>query len=158
MILISSCLVGHPVRYDGRSKTHEVMMRLIDMKKAIHACPEMLGGLTVPRAPAEIVGGDGDDCLDGNARVVTIHGTDVTAEFIAGAKQTLQYCIDYNVSIVVLKADSPSCGSDQIYDGSFNGKLKTGSGVTAALLRRHGIHVISEAEFINHLDDTSFFE
>lgn len=82
MILISSCLVGHPVRYDGRSKTNEIMMRLIDMKKAIHACPEILGGLTVPRAPAEIVGGDGDDCLDGNARVVTIHGTDVTAEFI----------------------------------------------------------------------------
>lgn len=68
---------------------------------------------------AEIVGGDGDDCLDGRARVITTDGTDVTAEFIAGAKQTLQYCKDYNVSAVVLKANSPSCGSDQIYDGSF---------------------------------------
>lgn len=86
--------------------------------------------------------------------MITIHGTDVTAEFIAGAKQTLQYCIDYNVSTAVLKADSPSCGSDQIYDGSFNGKLKSGDGVTAALLRRHGIHVISEVEFVNNLDDT----
>ncbi|TDM20626.1 DUF523 domain-containing protein [Macrococcoides canis] len=158
MILISSCLVGHPVRYDGRSKTNVIFAELVDKKKAIHACPEMLGGLTVPRAPAEIVGGDGDDCLDGRARVITTDGTDVTAEFIAGAKQTLQYCKDYNVSAVVLKANSPSCGSDQIYDGSFSGKLKAGNGVTAALLRRHDIHVMSEDEFVNNLDDASLIE
>lgn len=158
MILISSCLVGHPVRYDGRSKTNVIFAELVAKRKAIHACPEMLGGLTVPRAPAEIVGGDGDDCLDGRARVITTDGTDVTAEFIAGAKQTLQYCKDYNVSTVVLKANSPSCGSNQIYDGSFSGQLKAGNGVTAALLRRHDIHVMSEDEFVNNLDDSSLIE
>lgn len=155
MILISSCLAGHPVRYDGKGKGNEVFTRLVDDKKALYACPELLGGLSVPRAPAEIIGGDGEDCLEGRARVVTIDGEDVTDAFIEGAKRTLDFCLKHSIETVVLKSGSPSCGSGKIYDGTFTSTQIVGDGVTTALLKRHHITVMDEFTFIERINDTS---
>ncbi|WP_414043803.1 DUF523 domain-containing protein [Macrococcus animalis] len=149
MILISSCLVGENVRYDGGTQGKSPLIQLIKEGNAIHACPELLGGLTVPRAPAEIIGGDGFDVLDGNAKVMTNTGKDVTASFIKGAEQTLKILKEKSIDTVILKANSPSCGNAQIYDGTFSGKKKQGLGVTSALLNRHGIKVMSEADYLS---------
>ena len=112
----------------------------------VPVCPEQLGGLPTPRPPAEIVGGDGADVLDGAASVITVDGEDKTSEFLDGAHQTLEIATSQNATHAVLKSRSPSCGCGQIYDGTFTGKLSDGDGVTAALLRRHGIQVVTEAD------------
>ena len=112
----------------------------------VPVCPEQLGGLSTPRPPAEIVGGDGADVLDGSASVITVDGEDKTSEFLGGAHQTLEIAKSHNAAHAVLKSKSPSCGCGQIYDGTFSGKLGAGDGVTAVLLRRHGISVMTEAD------------
>ena len=117
------------------------MERLVQSGEALCVCPECMGGMTTPRLPCEIIGGDGYDVLDGNARVVNTAGEDVTGFFIRGAQAVLQACRKHGIRRVVLKAKSPSCGAGEIYDGSFTGSLKPGDGVTAALLMRSGISV-----------------
>lgn len=100
-----------------------------------------------PREPAEIIGGDGEDVLGGKAQVIERSGRDVTAMYVEGAFETLRQAQAMKATLVVLKEYSPSCGSSMIYNGEFAGKAKAGLGVTAALLRRHGIEVISEEQF-----------
>lgn len=148
MILVSSCLAGLKVRYNGTHCLNDKIFELIDENKAITVCPEILGGLSTPREPAEIVGGEGVDVLDGNARVVSKSGEDVTDQFIKGAYATLRKAEEVGATVVVLKENSPSCGSSMIYNGEFQGKKIAGNGVTAALLRRHGIQVLSEENFV----------
>ncbi|EFF89355.1 LOW QUALITY PROTEIN: conserved hypothetical protein, partial [Streptomyces sp. e14] len=104
-------------------------------------CPEVAGGLPTPRRPAELVGGDGQDVLDGTARVVDDTGRDVTAEFLAGARRALEAARRTGCTEALLMPRSPSCGRGEVYDGSFTGALTRGDGVTAALLERHGITV-----------------
>lgn len=149
MILISSCLIGEYVRYDGGTQGDTRLIELINEDKAIHACPELLGGLNVPREPAEIIGGDGFDVLDGQAKVVTTGNKDVTAAFVKGAEATLKILLTENIDTVILKANSPSCGNNQIYDGTFSGTKKQGVGVTTALLIRNGIKVLSEQDYFS---------
>ena len=151
MLLVSACLAGLRVRYDASHKLDETIRTLVEEGRAATVCPEMLGGLATPREPAEILGGNGDDVLDGAARVVTVSGVDVTASFIEGAYRTLEKARAMNATAVVLKEHSPSCGSSWIYDGRFSGKTLAGSGVTAALLRRHGIEVIAEGQLADLL-------
>ena len=151
MLLVSACLAGLNVRYDASHKLDETIRQLVAEGKAATVCPEMLGGLTTPREPAEIIGGTGDDVLDGSARVVTVSGVDVTSSFIDGAYRTLEKAQAMKATTVVLKEHSPSCGSAWIHDGHFNGKSLAGSGVTAALLQRHGIQVISERQLADLL-------
>lgn len=115
-------------------------------------CPEVAGGLPVPRLPAEIVGGDGADVLDGQARVVTAAGEDVTAAYVRGAERALATTKQHGIMAAILKQRSPSCGSVHIYDGTHSGKLKAGEGVTAALLRRHGVTVWSESDLSRVLE------
>jgi len=112
--------------------------------KALPVCPEKLGGLPMPRPPAEIQGGDGRDVLEGRARVVNREGMDVTPAFTAGARATLELARRHGIRIAILKERSPSCGSTAIYDGSFSGQTRSGQGVTAALLRSHGVKVFNE--------------
>jgi uncharacterized protein YbbK (DUF523 family) len=107
----------------------------------IPVCPEESGGLPTPRPPAEIVGGDGNDVLDGTAKVMTDDGTDVTEAFLKGAHHALEAAQSNGATHVILKARSPSCGCGDIYDGTFSGTLTSGDGVTTALLKRHGIIV-----------------
>ncbi|BAU29553.1 uncharacterized protein YbbK (DUF523 family) [Aneurinibacillus soli] len=144
MKIISACLLGCECRYDGRHNRVEKIEEWLRKGEAIPVCPEQLGGLSTPRLPAEIVGGDGFDVLDGHARVIDNEGNDVTKEFIHGAEQTLRIAQTAKASAAILKERSPSCGSTLIYNGTFSKEKRSGPGVTAALLTRHGISVSSE--------------
>jgi uncharacterized protein YbbK (DUF523 family) len=145
-ILISACLIGRPVRYDGAGKP--LADRRVDdwlaEGRLVPLCPEMLGGLSVPRPPAEIVGGNGADVLAGRAIVVTATGEDVTAAFLAGAVATLDLARREGCGHALLIDRSPSCGSFTIYDGSFSGRRMPGAGVVAALLAGNGIAVFAD--------------
>ncbi|MBK8285248.1 MAG: DUF523 domain-containing protein [Ahniella sp.] len=163
-VLISACLLGEPVRHDGRDKwcADDVLHRWRKEGRVVGFCPELAGGLSVPRPPAEIEGGQGGSAvLTGLAHVRTNLGADVSTEFIAGAQQALALAHRHHIRMAVLKESSPSCGSSRIYDGQFNGTAVTGSGVTTALLRAHGIQVFSELElaeaevFLRALDSAS---
>ncbi|MCJ0908200.1 DUF523 domain-containing protein [Mammaliicoccus sciuri] len=153
MIVISACLVGEKVRYDGNHKLDLFYKNLIDEKKAISICPEILGGLQVPREPAEIIGGDGYDVWNDQAKVMTVTGRDVTIQFKEGAKRALSIIKDLNANTVILKSDSPSCGSTVIYDGTFTGNKKEGVGVTTALFTLNDINVYDEKNFLTIFDN-----
>ncbi|WP_077305147.1 DUF523 domain-containing protein [Terribacillus halophilus] len=146
MIMVSACLAGKAVRYNGTAAADTMVEQLIAEKKAIPVCPELLGGFLTPREPAEIDGGSGYDVLDGTAKVRELSGTDVTDMYIEGAARALAIAKENNVDLVVLKENSPSCGSSFIYDGTFQGQRQAAAGVTTAMFRRAGIRVISEAE------------
>ncbi len=151
-ILISACLLGRPVRYDGAGKrlADPLVQRWQEDGRLVPVCPELLGGLSVPRPAAEIVGGSGADVLAGQARVVTITGEDVTAAFLAGAEAVLDLARRNGCLHALLIDRSPSCGSLSIHDGSFSGRRTAGAGVTAALLTANGIGVFADHE-INRL-------
>lgn len=133
-ILISACLLGACCRYDGSGKPCESALGLIGRHELIPVCPEQLGGLATPRPPAEIRGD----------RVVNRQGQDVTAAFLKGAEETARLYRLLRCDCAVLKSNSPSCGRDRVYDGSFSGALIPGAGVTARLLMDNGVPVYSE--------------
>jgi uncharacterized protein YbbK (DUF523 family) len=147
-ILISACLLGKNVRYDGLVvPTLKILIDAFEqIAEMIPFCPEVAGGLPVPRNPAEIFGRDGFDVLDGRAVVHNKSGNDVTGFYLKGAAKALQTAVEHNIKAAILKEKSPSCGKSFIYDGSFAGILKGGKGVTAALLERNKIHLFSEKE------------
>ncbi|MEH7403761.1 DUF523 domain-containing protein [Gottfriedia acidiceleris] len=153
MILVSSCLAGLEVRYNGSHSLDNRIQKLLQENRAITVCPELLGGFLTPREPAEIVGGDGEDVLDGKAKVVEKSGRDVTELYIKGAYHTLRKAQEVNATIIVLKEYSPSCGSAVIYNGEFKAKKVVGNGVTTALLKRNGLRVISEEKLTDILDE-----
>ena len=144
--VVSACLLGLPTAYNGQSHPQEWLLPLAAAGLVVPICPEVAGGLPTPRPPAEIVGGSGEDVLDGKARVMTIEGRDVTAEYLAGAEAALDAARRCGATVAVLKARSPSCGVRHIYDGTHTGRLVPGQGVTAALLRRAGIEVRTEED------------
>ena len=141
--LISACLLGVRCRYDGGHSRDAAAIKHYETEPLISICPEELGGLPTPRPPAEIIGGDGAAVLAGTAKVMTAAGEDVTAAYLQGAHESLRIARAHGVTRVILKARSPSCGCGHIYDGTFTGTLTAGDGVTTALLRLHGIEVIS---------------
>jgi len=144
-ILISACLLGEPVRYDGVSKplVHPLIDELNERGRLVPFCPEVAGGLPTPRPPAEISGGDGRQVIGQAARVMT-READVSRAFVLGARAALDLALEQGITIALLKERSPSCGSSFIYDGSFSGTRIKGMGVTTALLRENGILVFSE--------------
>ena len=135
-ILVSHCLLGEPCRYDGASRLDR---QVLELHKAGHTlipvCPEVLGGLDTPRAPAE---------LQPDGRVVNEDGEDVTAAYRAGAEAALRIAREQGCTLAVLKARSPSCGCGEIYDGTFTRTLKGGWGVAARLLLEAGVTVRDE--------------
>jgi uncharacterized protein YbbK (DUF523 family) len=147
-ILVSACLLGELVRHNAQAlpSLPERLKQWQEQGLLIPVCPEVAGGLPVPRPPAEIQEGDGEDVIKGFAKVLDINGQDVTGDFLKGAQVVLQLAEENQVECAVLKAYSPSCGGKTIYDGSFSGKLKTGQGVTTALLESNGIEVFNEDE------------
>lgn len=135
-VLVSACLYGYCTRYDGRSNLlkDKTFLEWKNRGKLIPVCPEVLGGLSTPRPPAEICGG----C------VINKDGNDVTENFVKGAQEALKIAKENNVVVAVLKDGSPSCGCRNIYDGSFSGKKIPGAGICARLLLENGIAVMSE--------------
>ncbi len=146
MFLISACLAGTHCRYNHDHNYNDKVIEIIKEEPSLIVCPEQLGGLPTPRPPAEIAGGDGHDVLDGKAKVMNAEGEDVTELFIQGAKEVLEIVRLYGIKKAILKSGSPSCGCGKIYDGTFSGNKVNGEGVTAALLKRNGIEVVTEKE------------
>ncbi len=144
MILVSACLAGEPCRYNGLGFTCPAVAALVTAGKALAVCPELLGGLSTPRPPAEIF-------VD---RVLTVVGEDVTAAYHEGAQLALKLARQAGCRTAILKARSPSCGCGQIYDGSFSGRLIPGDGVFVALLKQAGIVVQTEEDKIIGMNET----
>ena len=147
MYLISACLAGVNCRYDSKNSKNELIMKLVKEGKAILVCPEELGGLPTPRPSCEIV-------LDetGIKMVKTKSNEDKTKDFLKGAEEALKLAKKHNIKTAILKAKSPSCGVSKIYDGTFSGKLIEGNGLTADLLIKNGIEVITEVDLCNRFD------
>lgn len=135
--IVSACLCGEKTRYDGKVFVSDKIKRLVDEGKAITVCPEVLGGLKVPRLPCEIK----------NSRVINIASDDKTEHFVDGAFKTLEIAKKYGIKKAILKEYSPSCGSKYIYDGTFTKTLIPGQGITTRLLQLNDIEVISDEEF-----------
>jgi len=147
-ILISACLAGDLVRYDGKRKPfdHVMIREWEDRGMLVRFCPEVAGGLATPRPPAEIINGNGGDVLGKKARILTSTGKDVSSQFIRGALLALELIRVHKIKIAILKEKSPSCGTGYIYDGTFKKKLVPGMGVTATLLKKNGVIVFPETE------------
>ncbi|MBP6714073.1 MAG: DUF523 domain-containing protein [Aliarcobacter sp.] len=150
-ILISSCLLGEDVRYDGNNSSiafnpnvsfslKELFMDILCDNEIYSFCPEVAGGLGVPRIPSEIVK------TDKPFIVQNAEGTDVTINFLVGAKKALDVCTQEDIKVALLKANSPSCGNINIYDGTFSNNLIEGQGLTARLLKENGIEVFNETQ------------
>jgi uncharacterized protein YbbK (DUF523 family) len=157
-ILISSCLLGEDVRYDGQNssitmgssftfKQKELFMDILCENEVYSFCPEVFGGLTTPREPAEIVS------TKKPFIVKTKEEVDVTINFLVGAKGALDLCKEEGIEVALLKSKSPSCGNEEIYDGTFSEKLVEGKGLTAKLLTENGIEIFNE----KHLDKLNFY-
>ncbi|CAN7208510.1 DUF523 domain-containing protein [Pararhizobium sp. LjRoot255] len=146
-ILVSACLMGHAVRYDGQAKplVHPALDRWRAEGRLVTICPEMSAGMPVPRLPAEIEPGK-SEVLTSDARVLESNGGDLTAEFRQGAQNALALAIEAGCAYALLIDGSPSCGSSFVYDGRFSGDRRPGEGVTAALLRKNGIQVFSDRD------------
>ena len=140
-ILVSACLLGVPCRYDGTGHADARVLALAKKRHLIPVCPEQLGGLPTPRPPAE----------RHDTRVLTRDERDFTAAFTRGAEETLRLAKLFSCRIAILKSSSPSCGSGQIYDGCFCGRLIPGDGLTAALLKQEGLTVLSEKDDLTSL-------
>jgi uncharacterized protein YbbK (DUF523 family) len=150
LVLVSSCLLGVSVRHGGAYKrSHsDVLERWLDEGRVVAVCPEVAGGMPVPRPTAEIErGAGGAKVLIALARVIDNSGRDVSVPFLAGAEHALAEARARGIRITVLKEGSPSCGTSFSYDGSFTGKKVAVRGVTAELLHQAGITVFSEAQF-----------
>ena len=137
MILVSACLAGETCRYDGRSNLIPAIRAMVEAGKAVTVCPEVDGGLSIPRAPSEI---------QPDGRVVNNQGQDVTAEYERGASIALAACRANHCSCAILKARSPSCGKGTVYDGTFSHVCVPGNGITAELLLANGIAVYTDEE------------
>jgi len=136
-ILVSACLLGINCKYDGTSNKNEKILKLAKDFILIPVCPEILGGLPIPREPAEQKG----------KRVITKSGEDATKYFERGAKEVLKICKILKIKKAILKQKSPSCGCGKIYDGTFSGKLIKGEGATTKLLKKNKIKVFTEENF-----------
>ncbi len=144
-VLISACLVGEPIRYNGKKivTANEILNSWKKENRIIPVCPEVLGGLSVPRPRAEIINGQGEDVLSGQVRVIDISGRDLTASFVTGAQKVLELALKNKISFALLTDDSPSCGSSYIYNGRFDGTRIPGMGVTACMLKPNGLKIFN---------------
>ena len=144
MYIVSACLLGQNCKYDGENNLNEEVVEFCKNHKYITVCPESAGRLPAPRPPAEKTG----------CRIVDKDGKDVTDAFLRGADISLKSCMEMarisgeEIEGAILKANSPSCGVGQIYDGTFSGTLTEGDGVFAGMLKRLGVEIITEKEKI----------
>lgn len=145
MIAISSCLIGINCTYKGSNHKIDVLKQLVDSGLAIAVCPEVLGGMSIPRDPCEIVEG----------QVVSNQGVDCTKEYLLGASRVLALIKKHDIKVALLKSKSPSCGKGTIYDGSFSHQLVNGDGITTKILELNGVMVYNEDtldEFLKEIE------
>jgi uncharacterized protein YbbK (DUF523 family) len=138
-LLISSCLCGENVKYNGGNNLIPRLDELQEKFEFIQVCPEVLGGLDTPRVPSEIQSFK-------PLKIVNQEGLETTQHFINGAKQTLDIVMESKIQFALMKSKSPSCGNDKVYNGNFDGTLIDNSGVTTKLLMNHGVKVFNEKE------------
>lgn len=136
MKLCSACLLGIKCRYNAKDAFNKRVAALYKKEKLLPVCPEVLAGLPIPREAAEIKGG----------KVFDQSGQDLTESFKKGAEQVLKIAQAFGIKQAILKQKSPSCGCGKVYDGTFSGTLIEGDGLTAALLKKHGIRVVPDDE------------
>lgn len=149
--IISACLCGINCKYNGGNNLHPCFEELLRTGEVFPVCPEQLGGLSTPREACEIMAGSGLEVLKGEGRVINQDNQDMTTHFLKGAYETLNITRKIGANYALLKSFSPSCGVGQVYDGSFSSKIIAGDGVTAALLRKNGITVVSDRDFLSVL-------
>jgi len=141
--MVSACLAGINCRYDGKNSEIKEISKIVKAGKALPLCPEVLGGLKIPRTSCEIIE------VRGERRVINEDGEDYTDHFKKGAEKTLEICRITGIEKAVLKDKSPSCGSRKIYDGQFEGNIIPGRGITARLLSLEGIEIYDEFSLEN---------
>lgn len=147
MIGVSSCLLGIHCTYSGQHNLLKGLKKLHKEGLILEVCPEVLGGLSIPRDPAEII-------CNNPLKIETIHNQDVTYEYVSGAQKALDIFLKNHVQVAILKFRSPSCGHDGVYDGTFSHHLIDGKGVFAQLLEDNGVKVFDEnqiEEFLNYI-------
>lgn len=140
-ILVSACLIGKNCRYDGKNSLKEEILQLQDQFMLIPICPEVDGGMSTPRLPSERRGN----------QVINQIGEDNTLYFHDGAIHALALVKEHHIRSAILKSKSPSCGKDQIYDGTFSSTLTTGDGVLVEYLKKEGITIYNEHDFMKIL-------
>ena len=137
-ILLSACLMGEPCRFDGQGKQNAALLELLKDNTLIPVCPEVEGGLPIPRPPAEIEG----------TGVFRQNGEDVSEAFQKGASICTAKAVSVHVSQAILKSRSPACGCGKVYDGSFSKTLIDGDGVFTQHMKAAGITCISDEDFL----------
>lgn len=137
-VLVSACLAGTPCRYDGKSNADARVQALAAAGRAVIVCPEMAGGLKIPRIPAEI------KVAGGKRKVYNKQNRDVTAAYERGAAHATAQALACGCRLAIFKARSPACGCGSIYDGSFTHRLTAGNGIAAQALMDAGVIVITE--------------
>lgn len=151
-IMVSACLLGDNVKYDGSNNYHQELIDFLKPYEVIKVCPECLGGLSIPRIPSEIL----------HHKVINEEGSDVTKEFMDGALKTLEIAKENDIKVAILKRNSPSCGFNAIYDGTFTHTITKGNGITAQLLSDNGIKILNEDNYKDYfkkrgiIEDNSF--
>ena len=135
-IIVSSCILGNNTKYNGGNNYNPLVERLKGKYIIIPICPEVMGGLGIPRIPSERI----------NDRVINKNGDDVTNNYLLGLDKVLKLIENEEIKYAVLKDGSPSCGSKYIYDGTFTGNKIYGMGITAEDLSKLGIKIITERE------------
>lgn len=138
-ILVSACLLGVNCKYNGGNNENEYVFKYLEDKEIIPVCPEIMGGLSTPRNPSEIIG----------SKVINNLNEDVTSNYNKGAEETLKLAKKLNITKAILKSRSPSCGYNTIYDGTFSKTLKKGHGITAKLLSENGFEILTEEDIKN---------
>lgn len=142
-ILVSACLLGIDCRYNGSNYYKKDLIEILAGNLLVPFCPEVFGGLGVPRETFEITSGDGEDVLNNKSKIISTSGMDATQNFINGSLAGLKICVIAGIKKAILKENSPSCGVKRIIKGR---KPKEGSGVFATLLRRNNIEIVSSEE------------
>lgn len=151
MILVSSCLLGNPARFDGQARPCSLITKYRNSGHFLSVCPECAGRLPIPRPPAEIQHGTGKSVWQKRCTVQDRNGLDVTAEFCQGARICALLAQKHKITAVIFKERSPSCGVHAVYDGTFSKVTLPGQGVTAAYLQQLGYKLYSEEDLTEEL-------
>ncbi len=135
--IVSACLVGKNTKYNGGNNKNDKIINFLKDKEYILVCPEVSGGLSIPRLPSEIV----------KDKVINKEGKDVTYEFNLGTQKEIERVKEFKGTIAILKSKSPSCGNNLIYDGTFTSSLIEGDGLFTKELKKLGVKILTELDF-----------